>query len=530
MPDQQPTNLSTVRLRLDLAPALNRVLITRELEEAVRQKIVNELTVLLDALGIPGEPKVEIHPFEDVTAPEDQLLRVSINGELCAQSQTLIKRVIAYLSNNASKTVKDWSALEHDAPQIVDLLVLICLEVSKAQPAILFGPDQAADYALGLNLTTEVEKLAPPVPGWLREMLSKVLELGVSIGDRQTVARVLNEGLANHRQIENIAEDLIDALRPEALEIHLQESYLKEITGGGNAEKRPKFSEMRDMLFYELGLRLPPIRFVIVDDLKPHSFRFKVNHLTTAPRSGLNIEADPMLYFMRCFGDELRQTGKSLIYRAKVEEELEQLELAFPALVEAARPSISLEQLTRVARCLIAEQISIRNLKLILERILEYDYVVSDASKYILFDERLPAYTEPSQAWLNDPDNIATYIRLGLKRYFKEKYAPDGTLMVYTLGEEIEKILSEYWIGRFDEEQPSALRENERKDILNAVRMTIRNASPSDGSAVILTNANFRPALHNVTSREFPERAVLAYEELPDDILVHPIAKISLKT
>jgi type III secretion protein V len=490
----------------------------------------------------------------------------------------LIEGVVAYLSDHAAKNVKDWLELEHHAPQIVDLLALICLEVSKAQPAILFGSDQAADYALGLNLTTEEEKPAPPVPVWLREILSRVLDLGISIADKHTVARVLNEGLANHRPTENIAEDLIDALRPEALEIHVQESYLKEITGGSNAANPPKFSEMRDTLFYELGLRLPPIRFVVVDDLKPQGFRFRINHMTTVPRGGvppthylaltspaelreLNIEArsmlqftndygfslinassapaavsagincfSPMEYLMLSFGVELRKKGKALIYRATVEEELEQLELAFPALVNAARPSISLEQLTRVVRYLIAEQVSIRNLKLILERILEYDYVVSDASKYILFDERLPAYTEPSQAWLHDPDNIATYIRLGLKRYFKEKYAPDGTLMVYTLGEEIERILSEYWIGRFDEEQPAALRENERKDILDAVRLTIGNASPSDRFAVILTNANFRPALHNVTSSEFPESAVLAYEELPHDLSIQSVAKISLKT
>ena len=96
---------------------------------------------------------------------------------------------------------------------------------------------------------------------------------------------------------------------------------------------------------------------------------------------------------------------------------LEQLEQAFPALVKEVVPkAVSPFQLTDIMRRLVEEEISIRDLRSVLQALAEWGQVESDT---VMRTE---------------------YVRNALKRYISHKYTRGGnTLVVYLLDPQIEE-------------------------------------------------------------------------------------------
>lgn len=588
-PDAATINKRTVeegevKLNLGLASPLDRILNMPTLCEVVRSKLARELDSLLAVLGIPGKSVVQLDSVGPTASPEDRSLYVLVNGRLSHFSDKHLELVLAYLSNDTwPKSERDMSAQEllHErytewtqgpelpGERLGDFFSLICIDAIKSKPSVLFGPSQAEDYARSLELNN-----LPPDPNWLRAVLSQVLDLRISIANQSVIKQVLTQGLSEGKQGEDIAEDLINVLRLKTVEIQIPLSYLKEITRDLRGGARGKFSLVRDALFNDYGLRFPPIQFVAVEDLRAGGFRFKINHLTTLPQIGLptekcladcnpedltasniqsTIATNPVFgyvcsvvdssfiptlvdkgidywtslpYIFLCLGAELLLNGSALVYRESVASDLDQLELAFPALVNA-RSSVPLEQITRVLRSLIGERISIRNLKFILERILEYDYVVTEPTRYMVFDERLAVSSKPSQAWVNAPTNIASFIRIGMKRFIKDKYAPNGTLFAYLVEPSVAEIVSAYGLLKYTENTDTLLSGVEHQRVLKAVRAALGTPSTFNRVAVILTDTSVRPALRELIRDEFPELAVLAFEENVPDLNIQPLGRIS---
>jgi type III secretion protein V len=228
-------------------------------------------------------------------------------------------------------------------------------------------------------------------------------------------------------------------------------------------------------------------------------------------------------YLVLSFAADLRASSACLLHHHLVHDQLQDLGLAFPGLVKAVQEKVSIEQITRVLRALIAEEISIRNLRLILEQILDYDYIVTDPSKYIIFDDRLPTYTQPDQVWLNEPMNLTSFVRSGLKRYISHKYTRgQNTLVVYLLHPDIERILSEH------QQQRTCLAEVIHDQILEAVRREVDALSMATSSPAILTTIDVRPIVRDLIAPELPQLPVLSYQELSPDINIQPIARIAL--
>jgi type III secretion protein V len=331
--------------------------------------------------------------------------------------------------------------------------------------------------------------------------------------------------------------------------------------------ERDLFVVMRDGLFYETGLRYPDFRFVPAPNFKPNSFAFKINHLTTLPCAGLMLDqwlanADPEKlnmwgihgdaainpanserfsvidassistaeifglttwssagYLVLCFGASLRENGACFVHREAVEQMLGLLKDAFPALIDVARTRFSVEQITRVLRILGSEDISIRNLRSILESLAHFDFIVTDQNSLIVFDERFPVNEPPGEAGVNDPVRLASQARCGLKRYISNKYtAGRSALDAYLLDREIEAMIM----------KPAAEREEETERFLAALRAE-REMTPSGvSSPVILTSIETRSAAREIIAGEHPRLPVVAYQELTPDLNIAPISKIRL--
>jgi Type III secretory pathway, component EscV len=123
----------------------------------------------------------------------------------------------------------------------------------------------------------------------------------------------------------------------------------------------------------------------------------------------------PLEYLVLCLSMELRRLAPRLLDQTVVTRELDRLADAFPALVRCARERYTAAQLVRVMRALASEGMPIRDLRLLLTALVDFDTIVTDPSAYIVIDDRLPVRETPA----NPPptEQLVAAIRSAQKRY-----------------------------------------------------------------------------------------------------------------
>lgn len=591
---------------LDPTDALHRRLVA-ELDD--------ELSGLMRTLGVPGELRVSLRSLPERASPAGRILRVTVHGETCRYPDQLLHDAHRYMSGTLSGDVVSggelfaWLRSLHDgAPaagdeSLCEFFRLVVIEAIKLRPAVLLAAPQAEAYRAALTSahgeTSEAEGQDPgslPDAASLGAALRDALDLHLSIADRQTVAQTLREtfyedeakrdaekkGDARNPAVRReIAESLIAALSPNVVEIELPPFYLKQITLADGGGAREILALLRADLFQELGSRLPELRFHTTNALKPSTFRFKVNHLTTLPRVGLRAEQylvpgtpeelgrsgiegaaafnpysaiactvvetkdketatarglttlGALDYVLLSLGGELKRSAGRLLHRQIVEADLEALEAVLPVLVQAVRGKFSVAQLTGVARTLLEEQIPVRDLKSILEQILDYDYVVADSLRHIVFDDRLSVGEQPDQAWLDDPVHVASYARTKMKRTITHKFTRgSNTLLVYLLSYDFERMLAAnivYSHRDADAAPPapdSRFDERSQQMVMDALRAEIEYLPATADLPVVLVSPFARRLLRDIIAPEFPDLHVLSYEELTRETNIQPIARI----
>lgn len=560
----------TVDLQLDSSLA-------RQLDlDALQGEMSRDLGEMLQVLGTPGEPLVQITAIEDAVTDAERFIAVSVNGQPCSSPSELLHLVYHYVadedSHGSTTSARVLALLRELAPEQIGAFVrLTCGEMIKRSPAVLLTAESVTAYRAALMNGSDETFL--PDAHWLQTPLAAVLNLRISIADRATVAQVLQQGIVQERSPAAITEDLIAALRPQSIEIQLPLAYLRQITLDTPESDRSKFALMRDGLFYELGLRFPAAHFVPTEDLKPDSLRFKINHLTTLPIRGLhpdeclvndetdrlgllriqgraainpaNLSACSVIrvkdanlaeeaglttwnqidYLVLAMSAELRAHAVCFLDRKEVDAYLDNLEWAFPQLVEAARTRISPELMTQTLRLLLAEETSIRNLRQILQTMIEYGF---DDSKYVLIDPQMAARGLPGDEWLNNPTNLASFVRVRLKKPIGHKYTRGGnTLVVYLLDLEIEALLANHQMMATDA-YLARLEPGDRDRIVAAVRAELGSLPAMAQVPVVLTTSSVRPIFRELIARVFPRVAVMCYQELSPDLNIQPIARIGL--
>lgn len=574
----------TVSVVLILNSALERIVNpTDPLHEAVRAAAAHSIAGLLDGFGIPGSPEVEIRGLDEPPAP-GHWIRLAVHGMPCRFADGLLTAVYCYQTEVPLQPAQDAEVFHHlqdlcAAPAesgvarntLIEFFQLALPAIIGLQPELLLGPEQIAawreDFLAEIQPKEPKPLDWPPDEAFFAELLNSLLRMGLSLAGRAAIATVLQGGLEAGREPGDIAEDLIAALQPKAWEIQLPHDYFREITLAQTETKPGEFALLRDGLFYELGIYYPDFQFVLVEDLKPSSFRFKLGQIATLPLRGLGpkeclvngsedrlaalqirgrpaanpansnecaiIDADlrqvaegagfttwqSIGYIVLAFAAELRRQGWRCVTNKSVQAQLSSLGRAFPALRNAALIRFTPEQIARTLRSVLAEEISVRNLRTVLELLLQSDYiVVKDLSKYIVFDDRLPLIMQPREPWDSDAGNLAAVVRSGLKRQISHKYTRGAsTLIVYLLDPEIEARLT-----------PDARPEADLAEkILKAVRQELQSISRYAQIPAILTTIEVRAILRDLLKYEFPTLAVLAYQELSPNLNIQPIARIS---
>ena len=85
---------------IELHPSLDRVLDPNDpLHTLFSEKLMQELTGVLQTLGIPGKPLIQIISSQDL-ATRNRLLRISVHKHVCHYPDELLQRVHGYVNGS----------------------------------------------------------------------------------------------------------------------------------------------------------------------------------------------------------------------------------------------------------------------------------------------------------------------------------------------------------------------------------------------------------------------------------------------
>ncbi len=202
-------------------------------------------------------------------------------------------------------------------------------------------------------------------------------------------------------------------------------------------------------------------------------------------------------YFFRHYANEF-------LGIQEVKSMLEFMEKSFPDLVKEVTRLIPLQKLTDIFKRLIQEQISVKDLRTILEALAEW------------------AQTEKDTVLLTE------YVRSSLKRYISYKYSQgQSVLSVYILDPEIEDMVRGA-IKQTSAGSYLALDPDSVQLILQAIRGTVAPPPPGGQPPVMLTAIDVRRFVRKLIEMEFPDVSVVSYQEIVPEIRIQPLGRIQI--
>jgi type III secretion protein V len=200
----------------------------------------------------------------------------------------------------------------------------------------------------------------------------------------------------------------------------------------------------------------------------------------------------------------LKTNASSFIGIQETRHLLGQMEAKFPDLVKEAQRVMPLQRMAEVFQRLVQENVSIRNLRTVLEAFIEW------------------GPREKDQLILTE------YVREALRRQISYQYASDNNqLLAYLLQPEAEEKIRES-IRQTSSGNFLALDPNSVAKFLKNVKKEVGDISSFARRPVVLTSMDIRRYIRKLIEGDLPELMVLAYQELTPEITVQPLGKIAM--
>lgn len=525
--DGQSAAQPVVPCSFELDPALKRILDpAHPFHTALTKALASRLTELMKTLGIPGQPSIELHALEEAVP---QFMNVQVNGQVCLYQVYVHRRVYSYVKASIVELQAEYDVIwawlrdlaqeiaastEHDALDshpLVEFLAYAGLEIVKIQPAVLLGLGQveAIQHLLPLpaspsqNGVEAATKDEWPQAEWLRAVFTKLVQQNISLADTDAIGSTLVT-MRNNAQDE-IIEELISKLSADVLEIHLPQDLLRTFTTAYARYSHGHLRNVRQTMMQSLGLSLPEMRFILNEDMKPGSFACKINSLSMLP--WMVIPEDALEYIEQLLLLNVRENKKCFVHRRAVEQWLAQYKQPSPLLFRLAVSGLSIYRVTQVLRILVGEEVSIRNLLLILELLLNYRYIVTNPALPLTFQEVFPVPPDEEQAQRDQPVYLASFVRIGLKRAISYKYAGDQRQLYsyFFQGEPVVEQAISIFHDYDSREQPN----------------------PPGTQAVVITSIGVRPAIQElINANMLPYIPALAYQELIPGLHIQLVERV----
>jgi type III secretory pathway component EscV/tetratricopeptide (TPR) repeat protein len=358
------------------------------------------------------------------------------------------------------------------------------------------------------------------------------------------------------------------------IEVFVGEDFEGAVSAADDKPIAEMFSIMQESLFYELGLVLPQVQLRTDRALKSGEFRIRLGGVDHEPLTGLGhheflvndtVERLSLLdivgrgavnpatgagcallpltprgvetclqaglttwgphgFVVLSLAAAIRRNAAVFQTDDVTQYNLDSLGEAFPDLVRIALERYGAPGISMLFRELLEEQISIRDLRTILESLLSVNGTTDvDLNRFIVFmaytDGYCPSSTKKNAGELTTTE-LADFVRVWLKRYISYKYKRGGnTLVVYLVDPDIEE--------RMAQVSARPLSGAEREKLRAAIREEVDSLPSTAANPVVLTSMEIRRALRKTIEHDFPRLPVVSYQELSPDMNIQPIARIA---
>lgn len=564
------SDAARVHVVLELSPALRTALGSGE--PGLRPELTAGLQQLLDDLGLPAAATAEI-----VTLASARPFRLRIGHESIACAPALVShlaRAVGLPDDFRTRLENDDEALAADA--LRTMLVHVCTSALAGQADRLVTPDLVAAYRARHSAAAAID------PHQLGAVLRALLVCGISIADGEVIGERLATDRGAGRSQRASIESLIALFRPLVLDLEVAPDAATGVLQGLGPEPRAVdqahlvedsvelFQLLRDGMFWELGIRIPPVR-IAVSALPPGTFACRINHrrgrvwralradehLVNEATDRLSAHAiEPIRpainpasgqpcsviaaadagraaslglttwsalgYIILCVAAEVRANAHAFIDIDEVEASVSELDAVFPGIAAEVTADGLLEHTSAVLRELLTDEISIRDLRRIIDAVVTTDHVYADSSQ-IVFDDRVLLFTDTRAEMLGKVAIAVAQARKRLNRYVTHKHTRgQNTLVVLLLDPtSVEEPVARHLAGLDPLES----------DWLERLCAAIDEETSASGARpALLTTAPVAMFLRPALRHGCPDTPVVAYDELAPDVNIQPLARVDLAT
>ncbi len=533
-----------IELNIEICSGLDPAL-TSTAEQTVRQR----LSQLLQDLSIDVEPRIEfIQAGNDVLRHKGRF-DLKING---VQARVRMQRSHLSLQENQAEWIAE--ALFENRSLLVT--------------------DDFVTYLYRILLVDDSWKQVLS-QGQFCVLLQRCVQHGLDIHKAIRVAEQYSRYVDNIEDDEYTIDALLAAELPRKITVHISRALYDYIfaprdpgSKGGDSIEEMK-ALMRDGLFYELGIRFPHISFEYSEPLEEYQFRVLLHQLRGPVRAGiarnevlvndtvdrltlLNIDGhetinpangsecaiieevyadkaeqaglttwDAAGYVILTLSAELRHQAMEYLSVTQVETMLRYLDQAFPLPIFNIYERYSLRTLSDVLRYLVREGISVRDLRTILEAMLEVQEVTrEDFVENILLPTLHTQICPPVGLDHSlSPRHLSEAVRIALRAQITHAATRGGnTIVVYLLTQDME--------NRIMRANSDPLNDQEIIALISSINQELSALPSSPTAPVILVTAPARPVLRDLLEFEFPNLKVLSYHELDPSVNIQTIARI----
>jgi flagellar biosynthesis protein FlhA len=215
---------------------------------------------------------------------------------------------------------------------------------------------------------------------------------------------------------------------------------------------------------------------------------------------------DPATVITTHIKETIKRNAHEIMGRQETQALLDKFKETNPKVVEELIPNaLSLGKVQRVLQNLLREQISIRDLRTILEKLSDYASLTQD------------------------PDVLTEYVRQGLARPITKQYqSNDGTLSVMTLDRSIEDAI-EGSIQRSETGAFLALEPNVAERFLTGLKAMIEKITPNiETSPVLLASPGLRMHIRKFTERFLPDLVIISHSEVASSVQIKNLGVVDL--
>ena len=372
--------------------------------------------------------------------------------------------------------------------------------------------------------------------------------IGVRLMRKEEAKKAKEKETAEKEKQKPGTEKIESLLTVDPLELEVGYGLINIVDAEQNGDLLERVANIRKQFAQDLGIVVPPLRIRDNLELKPGDYQLLLKGVVIGSGSmmvGHYLAMDPGNVTQRLAGvptkepafgldaiwisarqkDEAtfagytvvdlstviathlpelsRQNSAELLGRQELQTLLDNLKATAPKVIEDLIPNLlPVGTVLRVLKGLLKEQVSVRDLRTILETLAEW---------------------APT---LKDPHALVEYVRTALGRSITKKLVGgDGQIVLLTLDKEIEESLAQ-GILQTDQGPQLSLDPEFVRQLVGEVHHRVNEMAAESAHAIILCSPLIRPHLKHLIDRFVPNVTVLSHNEISPQVQIRAFGTV----